>query len=57
MSYIRDYQLDNGVPKAQAYSVTMYVMCGMLLIGFICNFAMRPVDPKYHLKADAGEKA
>ena len=56
VSYIRDYQLDNGVPKAQAYSVTMYVMCGMLLIGFICNFAMRPVDPKYQLKA-GGEKA
>ncbi len=57
VSYIRDYQLNNGVPKAQAYSVTMYVMCGMLLIGFICNFAMRPVDPKYQLKAGAGEKA
>ena len=56
VSYIRDYQLNNGVPKAQAYSVTMYVMCGMLLIGFICNFAMRPVDPKYQLKA-GGEKA
>jgi MFS family permease len=58
VSYIRDYQLNNGVPKAQAYSITMYVMCGMLLIGFICNFAMRAVDPKFHLKTTgaAGEK-
>ena len=47
ISYIRDYQIHNGVPKAQAYSVTMYIMCGLLLIGFLCNFAMRPVDEKH----------
>jgi MFS family permease len=50
VNYIRQYQIDNGVPKAQAYSVTMYIMCGLLLIGFICNFAMRAVDAKYHYK-------
>jgi MFS family permease len=48
MSYIRDYQIGHGVPKAQAYSVTMYIMCGLLLIGLLCNFAMRPVADKYH---------
>jgi MFS family permease len=47
ISYIRVYQIDRGVPKAQAYSVTMYIMCGLLLIGFLCNFAMRAVDEKY----------
>ncbi|HEY0801503.1 MAG TPA: OFA family MFS transporter, partial [Steroidobacteraceae bacterium] len=51
VNYIRQYQIDNGVPKAQAYSVTMYIMCGLLLIGFICNFAMRAVDAKYYYKA------
>ena len=50
VNYIRAYQIDHGVPKAQAYSVTMFIMCGLLLIGFICNFAMRPVDEKYHYK-------
>jgi len=48
MSYIRDYQIGHGVPKAQAYSVTMYIMCGLLLVGLLCNFAMRPVADKYH---------
>ena len=47
VNYIRQYQIDSGVPKAQAYSVTMYIMCGLLLIGFLCNFAMRAVDEKY----------
>jgi hypothetical protein len=51
VNYIRAYQIDHGVPKAQAYSVTMYIMCALLLIGFICNFAMRPVNAKYHYKA------
>jgi MFS family permease len=50
VNYIRQYQIDNGVPKAQAYSVTMYIMCGLLLIGFLCNFAMRPVNEKYYYR-------
>jgi MFS family permease len=48
---LRDDQIKAGVPKAQAYSVTMYIMCGLLLIGFICNFCMRPVNEKYHFRA------
>ncbi len=47
VNYIRQFQIDSGVPKAQAYSVTMYIMCGLLLLGFICNFAMRAVNEKY----------
>jgi hypothetical protein len=50
VNYIRQYQIDNGVPKAQAYSITMYIMCGLLLIGFLCNFAMRPVNEKYYYR-------
>lgn len=45
--YIRDYQIDNGVRKAQAYSVTIYIMCGLLLMGFLCNFAMLAVEERY----------
>jgi MFS family permease len=50
VNYIRQYQIDNGVPKAQAYSVTMYIMCGLLLIGFLSNFAMRAVNEKYYYR-------
>ena len=48
ITHFREYQLAHGVPKAQAYSVTMYIMCGLLLIGLVCNFFMRPVSEKYH---------
>ncbi|HWX81124.1 MAG TPA: OFA family MFS transporter [Steroidobacteraceae bacterium] len=53
VNYIRQYQIDNGVPKAQAYSITMYIMCGLLLIGFLCNFAMRAVRANYYYHAPA----
>jgi MFS family permease len=48
INYLREYQIGRGVPKAQAYSVTMYVMCVLLLVGFICNFCMRAVNEKHH---------
>ncbi len=50
VNYIRQFQIDHGVAKAQAYSITMYVMCGLLLIGLLCNLAMRPVHERYHAR-------
>jgi MFS family permease len=43
VNYIREYQISRGVPKAEAYSVTMYLMAGLLLIGFVANLALKPV--------------
>jgi MFS family permease len=50
VNYLREYRIAQGVPKAEAYSVTMYVMAGLLVIGFIANLLVRPVDPKFHFK-------
>jgi MFS family permease len=52
VNYIRQSQIDHGVPKAQAYSVTMYIMCALLFIGFLCNFFMRPVAERYHYRGN-----
>jgi len=49
VNYIREYQINNGVPKAEAYSVTMYIMASLLLVGFILNWMMRPVDERHHM--------
>ncbi|MDP9108963.1 MAG: OFA family MFS transporter [Pseudomonadota bacterium] len=46
VNYIREYQLAQGVPKAQVYDVTMYILAGMLVLGFICNLLVRPVAEK-----------
>jgi MFS family permease len=48
VTYIREYQIDHGVAKADAYSVTMYLMACLLLVGLICNLLVRPVDPKHY---------
>ena len=50
VNYIRQYQLDHGVPKAEAYSVTMYIMAGLLIVGFICNYLVKPLDERHYVK-------
>jgi len=62
VNYIRQYQIASGVPNAQAYTVTMYIMVGLLVVGLVCNFLIKPVDKRHHYKgyesdseaADAG---
>ena len=49
VNYIREYQISHGVPKAEAYSVTMYILAGLLAIGFICNLMIQPVAKKYYM--------
>ena len=52
VNYIREYQINNGVPKAQAYNTTMYIMAGLLVIGFICNALVKAVHSRHHMMAD-----
>ncbi|HVE21906.1 MAG TPA: OFA family MFS transporter [Acidocella sp.] len=54
VDYIRQYQIAQGVDKADAYSVTMYIMAGLLLIGALCNLAVGPVGTHIrHISAPA----
>jgi MFS family permease len=50
VNYIRQYQIDHGVPKAQAYNVTMYVMAALLLVGFFCNLFVTAVHERHHMQ-------
>ena len=34
MNYIREYQIQHGVTTGQAYDITMFIMAGLLIIGF-----------------------
>jgi hypothetical protein len=49
VNYVREYQLDHGVPRAQVYSITMYLLAGLLAVGFICNLLIKPVPAKYYM--------
>ena len=50
VNYIRQFQIEQGVAKADAYSITMYIMAGLLSLGFLCNLMIRPVHEKHHMK-------
>lgn len=53
INYIRDYQIDTlHLPPSQAYSITMYIMAGLLIIGFICNILVKPVLQKHFILSD-----
>jgi MFS family permease len=49
VNYIREYQIERGVPAAQAYNFTMYLMAGLLVLGFFANLSVRPVAEQYYM--------
>jgi hypothetical protein len=49
-NYIRQYQIDAGVAKADASTVTMSIMAALL--GLVLNLLMRPVSERHHMAAD-----
>jgi MFS family permease len=56
VNYIRQYNVEHGVAKADAYDSTMYVMAALLIVGFICNLFIKAVDERHympHEEADA----
>src|SRR2546425_758752 len=49
VNYIRQFQIERGVEKADAYNLTMYVMSGVLVLGFLCNLAIRRVSEEHYM--------
>ncbi len=56
VNYLREYQLEHGVPNAQAYDMTMYILAGLLGVGLICNLLVKPVAAKHFMTDDELEK-
>jgi MFS family permease len=52
VNYIRQSQIENGVPKYQAYNVTMYIMAGLLVLAFFSNLLVRPVNDRFAEQAE-----
>jgi MFS family permease len=50
MNYMRQLQLARGIAPSQAYNQTMYLLAGLLVLGFISNLLVRPVA-RNHLQA------
>jgi len=52
VNYLREHQIEQGVAKADAYNMTMYILAGLLVLGFFCNLLIKPVHEKYHMRHD-----
>src|SRR4030088_1762597 len=55
VNYIREFQIARGVAPAQAYTVTMYVLAGLLIAGFFCNLAITAVPDRLVVAATDSE--
>jgi MFS family permease len=42
VNYLREHWIAQGYSKARAYDATLYIMAGLLVVGFVCNRAIRP---------------
>lgn len=54
VNYLREYQIAHAVAKADAYTVTMYIMAALLIAGFVCNLSIKAMHGGHVQSADAG---
>jgi Na+/melibiose symporter-like transporter len=48
-----DRRVAAGIPKAEAYNDTFYLMCGLLAVGLLANLLVRPVHPRHYEKVES----
>jgi nitrate/nitrite transporter NarK len=44
VNYIREAQIAAGVPRQQVYDFTMYILAGLLVLGFVANALVKPLS-------------
>ncbi len=49
VNYISAYQVAHGVAKADSYSITMYLMAAILVVGLICNLLVKAVSERHQV--------
>jgi MFS family permease len=48
---IADSQTAAGKQGAELYELSLYIMVGVLLVGFVANLLIRPVHERFHMRA------
>jgi MFS family permease len=49
VNYLREARIAANIPRDHIYDLPLMIMAGLLVIGFICNLLIKPVDPKYYM--------
>ena len=52
VNYIREAQIAAGVPRESVYDFTLYILAGLLAVGFICNLLVRAVADEWFMKEE-----
>lgn len=57
INYIRAYQIETlQLPPAEVYSITMYIMAGLLIVGLICNNLVKPLSESAFVTNNSSEQ-
>ncbi|HEX2841444.1 OFA family MFS transporter [Hyphomicrobium sp.] len=59
VNYLHDTRYAEGIAPDKLYGQIFYILAGLLVVGFIANLLIRPVDPKWHMSEEevAAEQA
>jgi len=52
VNYIREFEIAAGVPRDHVYDVTLYILAGMLVAGFVCNYLIKPLTDDWFMKPE-----
>ncbi len=52
VTWMRESRIAAGVPRDQIYQPIYWTLAGMLVLGFLANLLIRPVDPRFHMAED-----
>jgi MFS family permease len=52
VNIVADYQTAAGRTGAALYTLSLFIMVGVLAVGFIANLLVRLVDPRFHMEPE-----
>jgi MFS family permease len=53
---VADYQIAAGRTGADLYTLSLFIMVGVLVVGFVANLLVRSVDPRFHTEPEREEE-
>jgi MFS family permease len=56
VNYLRAFQIAHGVAKAESYDVTMYLMAALLVVGFVANWLVKPVERRHYASGEVSPR-
>jgi len=57
VSTMRDHRIAAGIPRDQVYQPIYAVLAGLLVVAFLANLLIRPVDKRFHMATDEAAPA